>query len=297
MTREEYIKVASALNTDFQKLLFELAPIFSGPMDSSTASKLLEWKCSVQFLIEDYDLRSKSHRGLRKEFVKEVRKLSDYFHEVSKFYLVPPEGPKFIVPQKIQGEIGLQYVEIWKYFIDLSSEVSVEVNEHSRSIDESNFVTSEKNAEPSPTQEFQSTNYNSGLPVFDIRYRSEIYTILQSYFNVTDQNILKHLLEVTVNLAKPLLFLESANKLADAFKQLYDCKVLTGCTKLELETWIRINFNYMHRGKVKSFDAKYLNDLISTRKDSCNNPIIDVRNKDGMIQLINLKTDKVINKG
>ena len=78
------------------------------------------------------------------------------------------------------------------------------------------------------------------------------------------------------NAPKPLLFLDSGNRLADAFKQLYDCDIIRGCQKKELESWISLNFSYRYRNTVKKYTLEYLSEIMSTTKDMCQKPILNI---------------------
>ncbi|MFZ4523838.1 MAG: hypothetical protein ACOYNC_19205 [Bacteroidales bacterium] len=88
----------------------------------------------------------------------------------------------------------------------------------------------------------------------------------------------------------PVVFLDMGNRLADAFKQLYEANIIRGCQKKELESWISRNFAYVYRGEIRPFLPKYLNEIISTTKDKCKRPFLDVRfdksqNKNILIKL------------
>jgi len=114
-------------------------------------------------------------------------------------------------------------------------------------------------------------------PVFASESRSEIFEILKDFFSVEDQIAFFALLDGSENAPKPLLFLDNGNRLADAFKQLYDCDFIRGCQKKELELWISQNFQFRYRDQVKIFNLEYLNEILSTTKDKCKKPILNVR--------------------
>ena len=96
-----------------------------------------------------------------------------------------------------------------------------------------------------------------------------IYKVLQSYFDEKDKSALKSILQSGKDAETPLLFLESGNKLACAFKDLFESEYITGCKKKNLEKWILLNFRYNHNDTEKEYTADYLNRIISTSKDLC----------------------------
>ena len=114
-------------------------------------------------------------------------------------------------------------------------------------------------------------------PVFASESRSEIFEILRDFFSLEDQIELLALLEGGDNAPKPLLFMDSGNRLADAFKQLFDCDIIKGCQKKELEAWICKNFRYRYRNKINRFNPRSVSDIVSTTKDKCQRPILNVK--------------------
>lgn len=74
-----------------------------------------------------------------------------------------------------------------------------------------------------------------------------------------------------------LLYLGPGNGCADAFKQLYDAGVITGCQKKGLEAWILRNIQYYYNRQIKSYTPSYLNKIISGKDDNtCQNPIMNI---------------------
>ena len=129
-----------------------------------------------------------------------------------------------------------------------------------------------------------------GRPVFAQDYLHEVYEIIRNFFSPEDQASLLFMLENSSDVEKPLVFLDTGNRLADAFKQLYDANIILGCQKKELESWICRNFAYVYQNNVKPFIPKYLNEIISTTKDKCKRPFLDARfdktlNKNILIKL------------
>lgn len=113
-------------------------------------------------------------------------------------------------------------------------------------------------------------------PTFNPHYIKDIYDLLKNHFSIEKQADLLKLLKNNTTLVEPLIFLDSGNRLADAFKQLKESDIITGCTKKVLENWILDHFKYSFRQKTKKFTAHYLNDIISSKNDKCQNPLLNV---------------------
>ncbi len=113
-------------------------------------------------------------------------------------------------------------------------------------------------------------------PIFNPDYIPVIFDYLKCFFSPVHQKIFFNLLKKGGDSDEPLIFLDNGNRLADSFKQLYDCEIITGCDKKELEGWISRNFMYKHRRSIVSFRPKYLNTIISTNNDTCRNPVLNV---------------------
>jgi len=116
-------------------------------------------------------------------------------------------------------------------------------------------------------------------PVFTPAFVPKIFEILRDFFSPEDQIEFYTMLNTGENAPKPLLFLDSGNRLADAFKQLYDCDIIRGCQKKELEYWMSLNFSFRYRNKVKKFSLAYLSEIMSTTKDMCQKPILNIRHE------------------
>jgi len=132
-----------------------------------------------------------------------------------------------------------------------------------------------KNADQA--NENNSVKSNNAGPKFKSDIVDDIFNILKDFFSQEHQNELKEILVSGSNARQKLIFLDTGNRLADAFKQLYDADFITSCQKNELEKWISENFSFRYRGIIKEFKTKYLNDIISTTKDKCQKPLLDVK--------------------
>ena len=114
-------------------------------------------------------------------------------------------------------------------------------------------------------------------PIFKPDAIPQIFDILKDFFSLEEQPELKKLLGSGGNVEQALLFLDNGSRLADTFKQLISADIITGCNKKELENWIFQNFKYKYRKEEKAFTLRYLHDIISTNKDKCQKPIINVK--------------------
>jgi hypothetical protein len=132
----------------------------------------------------------------------------------------------------------------------------------------------------------QGTNERPGIPpqrkhgpTFKPEAVEQIFEFLKDFFIPEQQGELKQVLETGGNAKDKLLFTSNGNRLADAFKQLYKTNFITGCQKKELEAWIAGNFKYfnLNRRIEKEYKLKTLNEIISTDKDKCKNPFLNIR--------------------
>jgi hypothetical protein len=114
-------------------------------------------------------------------------------------------------------------------------------------------------------------------PIFNSEAINTIFDLLKDFFSKEHQSQLNEILQ-TGNIADDkLFFLDNGNRLADAFKQLIKADIITGCEQKELETWIQKNFCYRYRNNIKEFTPRYLNDIISTNKEKCQKPVLNVK--------------------
>ncbi|HEY3388903.1 MAG TPA: hypothetical protein VGK38_04985, partial [Prolixibacteraceae bacterium] len=113
-------------------------------------------------------------------------------------------------------------------------------------------------------------------PIFKPEEVQTIFDLLKNFFAETQHASLHQVLKTGNSTDEPLLFLDCGNRLADAFKQLINAGIITGCEKKELENWIFKNFRYRNNQKFKEFSTRYLNDIVSSNDDDCSNPILNV---------------------
>ena len=113
-------------------------------------------------------------------------------------------------------------------------------------------------------------------PTFTPESVPRIFDVLKDFFSPKQQPELYKILQGRGNALEPLLFMDTGNRLADAFKQLYDCGFIKGCKKKELENWIGENFLFRKGDMENHFSPKYLNDIISTTQYHCKRPILNI---------------------
>ncbi len=116
----------------------------------------------------------------------------------------------------------------------------------------------------------------NSIPILNPQFVEVVFDLIKDFFSSEKQEELKQILETGKDASQHLIFLDNGNRLADAFKQLKKADVITGCDQKELESWILKNFKYKNKQQIKEFKLRYLNDIISTNKDKCQNPILNV---------------------
>jgi len=124
----------------------------------------------------------------------------------------------------------------------------------------------------------------SARPIFKTEILQTIFNILKDFFSVEQRAQLKEILKSGDSAEKELIFLDNGNRLADAFKQLYQASMINGCEKKELEKWIIRNFKYRHLQKAKAYTPDYIEKCISRNYYPCKNPLFEIKN--GIIEQI-----------
>ncbi|WP_354304606.1 hypothetical protein [Pedobacter sp. UYP1] len=120
-------------------------------------------------------------------------------------------------------------------------------------------------------------NEDAGLPKFDQQSASDFLKIMRSYFSEEDQTQLSALVFDNTTPIDRLIFKGNGNQLADAFKQLIEANLITGCLKTNLEKWIAKNFLYGTGEVPKEYTEGWVGAIISEDTKPCKSPIIDVR--------------------
>ena len=123
-------------------------------------------------------------------------------------------------------------------------------------------------------------NPDAGRPKFNHQYIDDFLQILRTYFSEEHFSQLGALIKADEQSANQMIFNGNSNKLADAFKQLYEANLIIGCNKPELEKWILKHFLYSNGDKVNEYSEGWLSAIISSDTKVCKSPILEVRMKD-----------------
>jgi len=123
-------------------------------------------------------------------------------------------------------------------------------------------------------------NPDSGRPKFNHQYIDDFLQLIRTYFSEEHFSQLDALIKADEQPASQMIFNGNSNKLADAFKQLYEANLIVGCNKAELEKWILKHFLYSNGDKVNEYSEGWLSAIISSDTKVCKSPILEVRIKD-----------------
>lgn len=96
-------------------------------------------------------------------------------------------------------------------------------------------------------------NPDAGRPKFNYQYIDDFLQLIRTYFSEEHFNQLAALIKLDEQPASQLIFNGNSNKLADAFKQLYEANLIVGCNKAELEKWMLKHFLYSNGDKVNEY--------------------------------------------
>lgn len=143
----------------------------------------------------------------------------------------------------------------------------------------SSNIQQQNNIEPLQPQSRQpdtSTTIQNYIPkpCFKPESMEEIITTLKPFFDVSQQDELRRIIESGNNANEKLLFRDNGNKLTDYLKRLIENSTIISCTKKDLINWIVKNFKYFHRKTEKNFNPKTVEKTISGTEQPCKNPII-----------------------
>ena len=213
---------------------------FSNPNDIDKISKILD-NCFKEWIKEAESLIGRKKYDM-------LKSIEDVFNQLSR------NTPSHHVLRQVVEENREYY-----------NDYAIEVKRMLDAID----AEKERTVKPVEQQKVESK------PIFRTDIIEPIYDILKDFFTVDEQPKLKILLEKGDNVVTQLLFKDSGNRLADTFKKLKEADLILGCQKSDLERWIRENFYYTYRSQSKIFTLKYLNGIVSSTENKCQNPIID----------------------
>ncbi|WP_108866809.1 hypothetical protein [Aquimarina aquimarini] len=182
--------------------------------------------------------------------------------------------------------INNKIIRKYGYYSGIVSEVDELINKHPELFKnfgkcsakkDDNIIITRLSSVLQPKTNIKSEINN--LPVFDSDKIDTILSILNVHFD-DQKSELKLILENKHQPKTKLNFTSNANKLADFFKQLFEAKLISNCTKKELEQWIFMSFTFKHRSKQIDFKLKTLEDIISNKsaKPPCKSPLIRIEN-------------------
>lgn len=147
---------------------------------------------------------------------------------------------------------------------------------------------SENNGESEIVIENESTAKSIGrYPTFKPGIALQLVDLLREYFVAEDYPKLEKLLIADEVPDSPVVFRGFGNQLADAFKQLFDARLIVGCQMADLERWIALNFTYLsNQGEVRELTEGYLNGLMSTKTRPCKSPILKIEQKEDKFYIL-----------
>ncbi|WP_121812093.1 hypothetical protein [Mucilaginibacter kameinonensis] len=124
-------------------------------------------------------------------------------------------------------------------------------------------------------------------PTFKPGIASQLLDLLREYFVSADHFKLERLLLSDEAPERPLVFRGFGNQLADAFKQLFDARLIVGCQMVDLERWIAPKFNYLsNQAEARELTEGYLNGLMSTKTRPCKSPILKIEQKEDKFYIL-----------
>jgi|GEM_PF-700780 len=169
-----------------------------------------------------------------------------------------------------------------KFLSELISEVDEILNPRETFEEWMAKQKSPEQVEDSTAQLIPKIPYNpdAGRPKFNHKYIDDFLQLIRTYFSKEHFSQLDALIKADAEPASQLIFNGNSNKLADAFKQLYEANLIVGCNKAELEKWILKHFLYSNGDKVNEYSEGWLSAIISSDTKVCKSPILEVRIKD-----------------
>lgn len=139
-------------------------------------------------------------------------------------------------------------------------------------------IQQQNNIEPFLPQSRQLENSTTNQkyipkPCFKPESIEEVMATLKTFFDVSQQDELKLIIETGSKAKEKLLFRDNGNRLTDYFKKLYESDIITGCKKKVLTIWIVENFKYINGKIKKDYNPKTVEKIISGTEQPCKNPI------------------------
>lgn len=113
-------------------------------------------------------------------------------------------------------------------------------------------------------------------PIINPKHIPSVLKVFEDHLTPDDLTVFENLLRTGEDAQQCIIFMGNGNRLADAFKQLFNAGLILRYNKKELQKWICRNFKYLYRAEIKDFKYDYLNKLISGNDEICQNPILNV---------------------
>ncbi|MGF7080802.1 hypothetical protein [Mucilaginibacter sp. UYCu711] len=156
---------------------------------------------------------------------------------------------------------------------------------HSKMPEQMTDESSEAGVEEEPLEEQISAQEAAKpvghYPTFTAGTTAQLYHILKDYFIPEDHARLEKLLLEDEPPEPPLIFRGQANQLADAFKQLFDARMIVSCRMVDLQKWIAPKFKYINnQSEVRNLSDDYLSGLMSEHSRPCKSPILQIKQKE-----------------
>lgn len=139
-------------------------------------------------------------------------------------------------------------------------------------------------------------NADAGLPKFNEQAKEDFLQLIKPYFSAEHFAQLSALINTDTQPENQLIFKGNGNQLADAFKQLYEANLITGCKKSDLEKWILKHFLYGTGDRASEYTEGWLSSIISSDTKVCKSPILEVRIKDKVPFIVPTVRNKKNNK-
>jgi len=255
------------------------------------------------------DLLSLNHNSLKREF-EQLKKLKERFKliwtnfhqhygelraEYPSNFIFSIQLDYLFIVNNLQSDykdiyIGDEFVESLhdtlkirdKFLSELASEIDEILNPRETFEEWMAKQKSQQQTEDVTPEQPTKIPYNpdAGRPKFNHQYIDDFLQLIRTYFSEEHFNQLAALIKLDEQPASQLIFNGNSNKLADAFKQLYEANLIVGCNKAELEKWILKHFLYSNGDKVNEYSEGWLSAIISSDTKVCKSPILEVRMKD-----------------
>ncbi|WP_338813138.1 hypothetical protein V9L05_17520 [Bernardetia sp. Wsw4-3y2] len=175
---------------------------------------------------------------------------------------------------KEQTSLKLRFIQKYKEWLS-NNKIDL-LKENSQSIQESEdnrtrVLIEEQTDNTNDIKQKVSTNPT-------IKQANTLFEILKDYFEKSQHEELGKLLSTGENVTTKLVFKSNANKLMNTFKQLKENELIIVESKKQLEQWLINNFKFIKQSKPSDLIKDTVHTSISTNKQPCKNPIIQVKN-------------------